>query len=312
MCRPDSLRKIPTAVVALDEHPARVLGAGRHPSVPNVRDKKGHVTCFGHNGEGTPTFPLEIIVGKTLYWWCLPRRVTSGDQSGWSSFDRAIPEVEVGRNGENRIRNSGIPGDAGFTRYVRSAIDMPEPSEVVIIASRLPPGGVGDDVTIFSQKCLDDLEDSRVADCILDESTPVEHLIAKRRRLLGGVSSLIRWEFFKHPLDICAERGNLISGEYVVQDDVAVGLEALHRIGDQARTKSQVSRGPSEHYPILPSMWRGDNRAPEVVAGSHFDVMVVDTVAMRSEIWGLSCPLSTDRRYRSRSRPTSLALPLGI
>ena len=257
---PDSLGKIPTPVMALDEHPARVLGAGRHSPVPNVGHKKGDVTRFGHNGDGTLAFPLEIIVGKSFYRWCLSRCVTSGDKPGWSSRDRAVPEVEVGRNGEYRIGNSGIPGNTGLAGYVRTAIDVPKAPEVVVIACWLPPGGVGDDVAIFAQKGLDDLEDSRVADGVLDETTPVEHLVAKWRRLLGRVSSFIGWEFLKNPFDICAKRDDLIFGEYVMDDDVAVGLEARHRIWNRTRSQSQVSGGPSEHYPILPSTCRGDNR----------------------------------------------------
>jgi hypothetical protein len=72
-------------------------------------------------------------------------------------------------------------------------------------------------MAILPQKSLDDLEDSWVADGALDEAAAVEHFVAKRGRLLGEVSSVIRWELVKDPFDFGAERGDLISGEYAIE-----------------------------------------------------------------------------------------------
>jgi hypothetical protein len=49
-------------------------------------------------------------------------------------------------------------------------------------------------------------------------------------------------------------------GEYVMEYDVAVCLEVPHRIWDRARANRQVTRGPSEHCPILPPTGCGYNR----------------------------------------------------
>jgi len=100
---------------------------------------------------------------------------------------------------------------------VWSAVDVPEASEVVVVSRWLPPGGIGDDVAILPQQGFNDLEDSWVADGALDEAAPVEHFVAKWGRLLGEISSFIRWELVKDPFDLGTERGNLISREYVIE-----------------------------------------------------------------------------------------------
>jgi hypothetical protein len=215
--RPDSLGNIPTPVVALDEHSARILGAWRHPSVPDVRHKEGNVTCFGDDGYSAAAVPFEVVVGRSVHWWCLSRSVTSRNHSSGASLDRAVPEVQVSCDGKNGIGDPGIPRHIGITGYMRSAVDVPEASEVVVVARGLPPGGVGDDMAILPQKGLNDLENSWVADGAPDEAAPVEHFVAKRRRLLGEVSSFIRWELVKDPFDLGTERGDLIFREHVIE-----------------------------------------------------------------------------------------------
>jgi hypothetical protein len=211
------LGNIPTAVVALDEHPARILEARWHPSVPDVRHKEGNITCFGDDGNGAAAVPLEVVVGSPAEWWCLSRSVTSRNHSSRASLDRAVPEVQVGRDCKNGIGDPGIPRHIGITGYVRSAVDVPEASEVVVVARWLPPSGVGDDMAILPQKGLNDLEDSGVADGALYEAAPVKHFVAKWGRLLGEVSSFIRWELVKDPFDLGTERGDLISREDVIE-----------------------------------------------------------------------------------------------
>jgi hypothetical protein len=72
-------------------------------------------------------------------------------------------------------------------------------------------------MAIFPQKSLNDLEDSSVADGALDEAAPVEHFVAEWGRLLGEVSSFIRWELVKDPFDLGTERGDLISREHAIE-----------------------------------------------------------------------------------------------
>ena len=123
----------------------------------------------------------------------------------------------MGRDGEHGIGDPGVPGDTGITRDVRTSVDMPKAPEVVVLARPLPPSGIGDDVAILPQQGFNDLEDSWVADGALDEAAPVEHFVAKWGRLLGEISSFIRWELVKDPFDLGTERGNLISREYVIE-----------------------------------------------------------------------------------------------
>jgi hypothetical protein len=77
-------------------------------------------------------------------------------------------------------------------------------------------------MAILPQKGLHDLEDSWVADGALDEAAPVEHFVAKRGRLLGEVSSFIRWELLKHPFDLGTERGDLISREHAIEQYASI------------------------------------------------------------------------------------------
>ncbi len=112
----------------------------------------------------------------------------------------------MGGDGEHRIGDAGVPRNTGITRDVRSAVDVPEPSEVAVVARLLPPGGVGDDVAVLAQEGLDHLEDARMADGPLHEAAPIEHLVTERCRLLGGVPTVIGWVFLEDPFDLGAER----------------------------------------------------------------------------------------------------------
>jgi hypothetical protein len=185
--------------------------------MPEVRHKEGNVTRSGDDGSGVAIVPFKVVVGNLVHRWCLSRRVASGNHTSRASLDRAVPEVEVGGDGKNGIGDPGIPRHTGITRYVWSAVDVPEAPEVVVVARWLPPGGVGDDMAVLPQKSLHDLEDSWVADGALDQAAPVDHFVAKWGRLLGEVSSFIRWELVKDPFDLAAERGDLFSREHVMQ-----------------------------------------------------------------------------------------------
>jgi hypothetical protein len=60
--------------------------------------------------------------------------MTSWNHTRRTGVDRAIPEVEVGSDREHGIRDSWIPRDARITRNVRSAVDVPEASEMLVVA----------------------------------------------------------------------------------------------------------------------------------------------------------------------------------
>ena len=106
----------------------------------------------------------------------------------------------------------GVPGNSGITWHVGPAIDVPEAPEVLVVAGLLPPRRVGDHVAVLPQEWLDDLEDPRVADGLLDDSAPIEHLVTERGGLLRQVTPFVWWVLREDPLDIGAERREFLSG----------------------------------------------------------------------------------------------------
>ncbi len=86
----------------------------------------------------------------------------------------------------------------------------------------------------------------------LHDTAAIEHLVAKRRRLLGEISTLIGWVLLEDPFDIRAEKCDLLFVKDAVEYHVAIRLEALDRRGDRAGAESQESGRPSEHSAILP------------------------------------------------------------
>jgi hypothetical protein len=221
-CRSNPLGEIASSVVALNEHPTGILGSQRQSSVPNVRNEEGDVTRLGHNRNRSVTFPLQVVVGQSLPGRCLSRGMTSWNHPRRTSVDRAVLEVEVGSDREHGIGDSWVPRNAGITRYVWSAVDMPETSEMLVVAGLLPPRRIGDHVAVLTQEELDDLEYLRVADSLLDQVAPIEHLVAKWSRSLGRISPIVRWVFIEDPLDVRAKRCEFCPGEDAVELYVSV------------------------------------------------------------------------------------------
>jgi hypothetical protein len=124
---------------------------------------------------------------------------------------------------------------------MRTRVDMPEASEMVVLTRLLLPGGIGDDVTVLPQQRLDGLEDARVTDGALHDAAAIEHLVPERSGFLGSVATIVGRVLVEDPADICTERCDLISGEHAVEYYVPIRLEALRRGGDRAGAESQVS-----------------------------------------------------------------------
>jgi hypothetical protein len=112
---------------------------------------------------------------------------------------------------------------------------------MVVLARLLPPGGVRDDMTILSEEWFDCLEDPRVTYGALHHAAAIEHLVPERGRFLGSIPALIGRVLLEDPLDICAERCDLLSGEYAVENHIPIRLELLHRSGDRVGSKSQIA-----------------------------------------------------------------------
>ena len=111
-----------------------------------------------------------------------------------------------------------IPRNARVTRDVGSAVDVPEASEMSVVARFLSPRRIGDHVTVLSEEGLNNLEDPGVADSPLDKPAPIEHLVTKWGGLLGRISSLVWRIFLENPLDIGVERRELPSLEDAMKD----------------------------------------------------------------------------------------------
>jgi len=252
-CWSDSLGHITSSVVALDKHSSRIMRPEWHPSVPDVRDEEGNITCLREDGNHAAARPLQGFVCQPLWRRRLSRCVAAWNHSGRSGIDRAVPEVEVGRYRENGIGNSRIPSNAGITRDMWSAVDVPKATEVPVVARLLPPSRIGNHMAVLPYEGLHDLEDPLVTDCPLDEVAPIEHLVAKRLGFLGRISPLVWRDFLEDPFDVSTERGEFFSAEHLVEKHISVSLEALHRSGNRIGTQSQISGRTSEHSPILPS-----------------------------------------------------------
>jgi len=67
----DPLRNVTTPVMALDEHPARIVARRRQPRVPDVGDEERNIARFGNQGYRTAAIPLQIAVGQVIERWRL-------------------------------------------------------------------------------------------------------------------------------------------------------------------------------------------------------------------------------------------------
>jgi hypothetical protein len=160
---------IATPVVALDEHPTGVPGSRRQPSMPDVRDEQGDVARPWPRSEGQRC-PSHSRLSSAILWagWCLSRGVTAGDHPGRARLDRAIPQVDVGGDGEDGIGDSVIPRHAGHSEgYAGPPSMCQKRPRCSFSPGRLPPRGVGDDVAVLTQKRFDDLEDAWMSDSTL-------------------------------------------------------------------------------------------------------------------------------------------------
>ena len=197
--------------------------------------------------------PLQIVVGEPLERRCLSCHVASRDHPRRAGLKRAVPQIEVRSDGEDRVRDPWIPRNARIARDMGSAVDVPEPPEMSVVACFLSPRRVGDHVAVLPQEGFYDLEDPGVADRPLDKAAPIEHLVTKWCGLFGQVSSLIGRTLLENPVDIGAERRKLFCTEDTIENDVSLCLKALHRIGCRAGAEREISGRSSEHAPILPS-----------------------------------------------------------
>ena|ERR1700722_19197408 len=69
--RSDALRDVTPPVMALDEHPSRIVAGRRQPRVPDVGDEERDIACFGNQGYRTAAVPLQVLIGQVIEWWRL-------------------------------------------------------------------------------------------------------------------------------------------------------------------------------------------------------------------------------------------------
>ena len=237
--------------------------------MPDVRDEETDVTGLGQDRDDAAAVVLEVVVVGPVHGRRLTRRVAAGNHPGGAGLDRTVLQIEMRGDGEHGIGDPGVPGDPGVAGDVRSTVDVPEASEVLVVTGLLPPRGVGDDMTVLPQQWLDHLEDPPVGHGALDQAAPVQHLVPERSGLLGGVAPVVGRVLVEDPFDLGTELGHLGCVEDAAEHRVSIRLELLHRGGGPAGTERQVAKGgPSEHSQILPSMGPGDNAGPAVRGGA--------------------------------------------
>ena len=203
----DALGNVTTPVMALDEHPSRIVAGRRQPRVPDVGDEERNIARFGNEGYRTVAIPLQIAIGQSIEWRRLSRRMASRNDSRRARLERAVPQENMSRNGKDRVGDAWVPRNVGVSGDVWSGVDVPEPPQVLVVARWLPPGSVGDDVAVLAEERLDSPEDAWIADGALDEGTAVEHLVTERRHLPNVVVGIshIRRVLGKDPLHVRAE-----------------------------------------------------------------------------------------------------------
>ena len=134
-----------------------------------------------------------------------------------------------------------------------SAVDMPEAPEVPVVAPVLPPRRVGDHVTVLTEEQFDKLEDPWMTDRFLDKAAAIEQLVAKWAWTPPANLLWHRADIPRRPVDLGAERCQLLAGEDRRELGIALGPERLdlsrHRVGSQQSDIPSMGR----HATILPS-----------------------------------------------------------
>ena len=73
-------------------------------------------------------------------------------------------------NGEDRVRDAIVPGNARIPGNVRSGIGVPETAAMLILfPRRVAPAGIGDHMAIFAEQGFDDGENVRMGDGLLGQ-----------------------------------------------------------------------------------------------------------------------------------------------
>ena len=170
--------------------------------MPDVGDEECDVPSPSDDRHCTMAFPFKAFVGQLVDRWRPSGCVASGYDGGGPRFKRTVPQEDVGSDGEYRVRDARVPWDAGISGDVRSGIGMPEAAQVLVVARRLPPRRIGDDVAVLPEQGLDGPQDARSTDGTLDDGTAIEHLVTERRHLGGVVVGIphIRRVLRKHPV----------------------------------------------------------------------------------------------------------------
>ena len=67
----DALGNVTTPVMALDEHPSRIVAGRRQPRMPDVGDEQCNIARFGNQGYCAAAVPLQIAIGQLIERWRL-------------------------------------------------------------------------------------------------------------------------------------------------------------------------------------------------------------------------------------------------
>jgi hypothetical protein len=103
--------------------------------MPDIGHEQGNVAGLGNDGKHTASFPLQIVVGQPVSGWRLSRRVAARNDPGRPRIDWTVPEEEMRRDGKDWIGDPRVPRNTRITRHMGPAVDVPEASEVPVVAA---------------------------------------------------------------------------------------------------------------------------------------------------------------------------------
>ncbi len=93
---------------------------------------------------------------RSVQWWWFTTLVAAWNHPGWPTLNRTVLQIDVGADGEHRVRDTVIPSNLGVMGYVGSRVNVPVAAALAVgFARRVTPAGVGDDVTVFAEQRLD-------------------------------------------------------------------------------------------------------------------------------------------------------------
>ena len=111
--------------------------------------------------------------------------MTARNHTGWTIINVAVLQVDVHADCKHRVRDLGGPLGARWQRHMWAGINVPDAAAVFRrMRCAILPGGIGNDMTVFTKQRFNDIEDAVMRNGPLAGSAAIEHLVAKFRIIL--------------------------------------------------------------------------------------------------------------------------------